>query len=588
MISLSAAPNDLKRDSSIEGEGHRDLDHLERRLTKEVDADLFQDPKSFRTLQRVIDIFGAQLIDEKPQYDENAFNNPKTTVEHLSSKNPAFMALLQQRALVESCIEHMAIKHCSELNGSVTNVGSVARQFSDAVFRVRNLRKQVKDIKRQLHHSKYKSNEKKNLNETTADRNETTNSKTNDSTNGNLNSTNYENATLRELWLKKLESEAVLTLLSKLEIIREAPTAFDSLIMPRSGQCRIGAAVTLLSNAINTMFSDDVAQIQALTKIMDQLMTRKQKAEEIVWDTLNDVIYLRTGNSVNPTLHFQNSAKNPNLQPRKDISAVPGGSCFHRHKIYNHNEDDMSSSNIENDNDDDSVASTFSGFSNPSTTDSHSSPHGNSGSQSNSMHVVTGRLIPQSVMETDLDLEEDELFCLEEDLYMSRTGMTGRGIGSSSGPGRAILPRYSDATQALRILVESVAKLGRLDDMERFLNESLEREIRGIAEREQQNTLNLLEKRKKKRLKNRDYTGTRDTAATTLPYEFKYHMGSLLYAFGNVMLRLSHLAQILRAKIVSLNNFIFLLFYNYAITENLFTYFNRTPFKISIRPQTHK
>ena len=39
------------------------------------------------------------------------------------------------------------------------------------------------------------------------------------------------------------------------------------------------------------MFSDDVAQVQAFDRIMEQLMTRKQRAEEILWGTLTDVLY---------------------------------------------------------------------------------------------------------------------------------------------------------------------------------------------------------------------------------------------------------------------------------------------------------
>jgi hypothetical protein len=86
---------------------------------------------------------------------------------------------------------------------------------------------------------------------------------------------------LRELWLKKLECEATLALLDRLDVIRAAPSQFDHLIQPPL--CRIGAGVLTLTRALQTMFSDDIAQVQALHKIMEQLMLRKQKAEEIVW-----------------------------------------------------------------------------------------------------------------------------------------------------------------------------------------------------------------------------------------------------------------------------------------------------------------
>jgi len=159
-------------------------------------------------------------------------------------------------------------------------------------------------------------------------------------------------------------------------------------------------------------------------------------------------------------------------------------------------------------------------------------------------------MIPQSVMETELDLEEDELLCLEEEQHDGQGMLAPTSVKGSP-------PRYSDPTQALRILVETIAKLGRLDDIERFLNESLEREIRTLAEQEQQKTMTLLERRKHKRMRNREF---RDTATTTLPYEFKHHLRSLLHSFGNVMLRLSHLAQILRAQIVSYALLLFLYF----------------------------
>ena len=148
--------------------------------------------------------------------------------------------------------------HCADLNGSVIQVGRVARQFSDAVSKVRQLRKQVRDIQ------------------------DTLGAK--DSKGSAPTTTRPQNAaamSLRELWLKKLECEASLALLGRLDIIRAAPSQFDQLI--QSPQCRIGAGVLTLTTALQTMFSDDIAQVQALHKIMEQLMLRKQKAEEIVW-----------------------------------------------------------------------------------------------------------------------------------------------------------------------------------------------------------------------------------------------------------------------------------------------------------------
>jgi hypothetical protein len=41
------------------------------------------------------------------------------------------------------------------------------------------------------------------------------------------------------------------------------------------GLFKIGAAVVVLSESLSIMFSDDVAQVQAFDRFMEQLMTRK-------------------------------------------------------------------------------------------------------------------------------------------------------------------------------------------------------------------------------------------------------------------------------------------------------------------------
>ena len=118
---------------AIEGGGderddHPDLANLEKQLNDEVDEDFFDDPRKFHTLHRVIDVLGMQL-------DQDRVLNLET--------NPAFKALKDQQTVVEEAIEHLAMIHCADLNGSVVQVGRVARQFHDAVTKVRCIRKQV-------------------------------------------------------------------------------------------------------------------------------------------------------------------------------------------------------------------------------------------------------------------------------------------------------------------------------------------------------------------------------------------------------------------------------------------------------------
>ena len=53
---------------------------------------------------------------------------------------PAYQRIRKQQRLVEEAIEHMAVKHCADLNSSVAAVGRMSRQFDEAKMRVRTLR----------------------------------------------------------------------------------------------------------------------------------------------------------------------------------------------------------------------------------------------------------------------------------------------------------------------------------------------------------------------------------------------------------------------------------------------------------------
>eukprot|EP00957_Ditylum_brightwellii_P137926 10515258-Ditylum_brightwellii.AAC.1 len=97
------------------------------------------------------------------------------------------------------------------------------------------------------------------------------------------------------------------------------------------------------------------------------------------------------------------------------------------------------------------------------------------------------------MIESELDLEADELRCLEDQTSVTpSSGSDPRHLQDLS----SNLPRYTDPVLALRILVESLAKMGRLDDVERCLLENIEREIRRVAEREQARTYARIERRR--------------------------------------------------------------------------------------------
>ena len=387
-------------------------------------------------------------------------------------------------------------------------MGQVARQFSDAVTQVRTLRKQVQTIQDTLGTTGRKSQRAATTTPGVAANNNTAMS-------------------LRELWLKKLECEAVLGLLGRLDIIRAAPSQFDTLIR----QSRVGAAVQVVTSALDTMFTDDVAQVQALHKIMEQLLLRKQRAEDVVWETVADVIYLRTAEPA-----AVGAKKNRGRNRKGASSAHSVGSESRRSGRYRGAASVSStvgdgggimtnpfqSRRRELGNDDDSVDSEHSGASLFSVEDEDEASETNS--KKVSISPGSGKkqkrvLIPLTTLEADLDLVDDERRCLEE------VALTGNAAAS----------RYSDPVTALRILVECLARLGRLDDIERVIEENLEREIQNCIGAVQFQTFERLENRKP----------VNDLV------EFRRHLAAVLSQMGCIIVRMSHLAEVVRLRIVS-------------------------------------
>lgn len=655
-----------------------ELVELERRLNEEVDEDFFEEPRKFHTLQRVIDVLGLQMMDDATLSTSLGASGTggagPAMIHGLDvSKNPAYRQLKQQQEIVEGAIEHMAVIHCADLNGSVIQVGRVARQFSEAVQKVRVLRRQVRDIQDGLGGG----------GGGTGNPNEPRSTGGGGPSGGGLppasaaSASRPQNAaamSLRELWLKKLECEAALSLLDKLDVVRAAPSKFDQLLQPP--QCRIGAAVLTLSEALQTMFSDDVAQVGALHKIMEQLMLRKQRAEEIVWDTLSDVVYLRTGHALEshntsgrhgksgsssyslpngllvtgPTTSSggagaASSSHSVSSESRRSLSRTNTGTMgtrqsstssthrgassdgminpfFGRHRRrrfaldedlddshdtttdgggWESDDDDAYGSGAslfsledgDDDNDDNSTAglettddSGVPSSSQPSaattTTTTMTRPKPSSRAMTTGSVISGGdattvrggvttpakattttrgtrlptaaqgcrMLIPIPLLEAELDLEQDERRCLEEIALSGRLQswqqqQQQNALRHHSSSLHRHLPRYLDPVLALKILVECLHLLKRLDDVERVLAEGLEREIRRIVQREQARTFARLERRAR-RSGLPLYGATSGAGKPTLSnlglLEFRQHLTGLLSAFGCVMVRLSHLA----------------------------------------------
>ena len=355
-----------------------------------------------------------------------------------------------------------------------------------------------------------------------------------------------------------------------MEIIRRAPSGFDTLIRPLDGgPCKIGAAVVVLSEALSIMFSDDVAMVQAFDRIVEQLMTRKQRAEEVLWATLVDVLY-RHGDG---TGRDEERKRRERMERRARAieAAVARGDQPANIVIsgeYSDEDDSDSCSNSHTDKSYEDDNSTKSGGKSSTGGSKATTPSTNSGggSTSTSNIVQLKRMVGRAILESDIDLENDELRCLEEPAAWGTVHTSSHTVlpASFMYPEQA-LPRYTDPVLALRILVECLTKLKRLDDVEQYLSEGLDREIRQVAMREQAKTVARLERqrgRAKMSVGEGEVIGGESirgaaVEATENLKEFRIHLNNLLKAFGGVMTRFLHLAQILRHKIVStLNSFI--------------------------------
>jgi hypothetical protein len=660
--------------SAISDDENPDLVELEERLTEEVDEEFFQDPRKFHTLNRIIDVLGMQLtLNEDASYTKrrkprrNSFTGGKKEAPRID-RNPAYRSLVAQRDVVEEAIEHLALIHCADLNGSVVQVGRVARQFHNAVSQVQSLRKQVKDIQETLGTGSHRNNVTFNsagiaVNSSgkPIDGNRAKDTEAREAARAAASSA----MSLRELWLKKLEAEAVLALLDKLDTIRAAPMKFDDLLRRHL----IGAAVLTVSNGLDTMFMSDVNQVQALHKIMEQLMIRKQKAEEVVWELLSDVLFLRTGNGTAQLVAlgagagealFNNLDKSKGRHPRR-ISAntstsgesnsikqesTDGGSTDPNNKNNNIDSnnsivanssiasgaptrqqlsqqsnnpstnplaaasylwnlpptgwdyirrqqmgmvnpfltvrmrfaldpDDLQLESIlrnieaqqrerergrlsdgvdedfyDDEEEDNSLFGSSRSSSAPTTNPGDEKKQGDAaaGDDSTQNNSRPETVIPATMMDAEFDLEADERRSLEEQQYDSQGRRRKQALHMTK-------PTYLDHVLALRTLVECLVRLRRLDDVERIVTEALERELSQLVQREQARTFLWVEKSSTDRLRKGAggrYAALLNKAGSGIDLrDFRQHLNHILSAFGNVQIRLIHLTQIIRHRIVS-------------------------------------
>lgn len=506
----------------------RDLAHFEKIIDAEVSSKFFVEPNQFRSLDTIIEVLESQLCIGGSNNAADAVrkdgNFRKAVLSSIGKNrdlsgegqssynemwnykdgNDVYSDLERQRSVVEDAIEFMVVNHVEEMNKDVGKVAEVSRDFQESVGRVRALRKRVQWVQGRLGHNTTNSNANGNSNVV-----EHVATSQHPETSGAAKS-------LRDLWLKKLECEAVLSLLRKIEIIREAPIRFDQLVPPVARHCRIGAATVLLADATDTLFL--TSGVEALAKVSSQFMMRKEKALKILWKTMNEVLHLQNGG---PIIRFVKD------EPEFNTSGV----SRHSRSSIQISCESGNDYNNEFANETELIRNCFDDNSNEFTTKKYASI------DKNSRLFKGSRMISTSLLDSEFKLETDELRCMD--------------MSSTSDERMQSVARYTDSVMALRILVDSLKLLKSLDDVERTLSEHLRQEIRKVSERIQDNTFSWIDQRRadNKRLgkvesKNRDNTNF----LSGLPREIQRHFFMMLLSYENVLLRYCHLAQIIRQK----------------------------------------
>ena len=453
---------------------------------------------------------------------------------HYTDGNAVYADLQHQHAVVERAIEYMVVHHVEELNKDLGKVADVSRDFQESIGRVRALRKRVQGIQGRLGNGHAATTTTTNTN--THNSNATAKSTTAHGDNSAV--TVGAAKSLRELWLKKLECEAVLSLLRKIEIIREAPIRFDQLVPPIARHCRIGAATVLLAEATDTLFL--TSGVEALAKVSSQFMIRKEKALKIIWETMNEVLHLKNGG--------------PMIRYVKDVERQDAYSVSAKHSKRPTSEE-IDADNDEHVDETEVLELCFSENPTEFVTKKYAII------DVSSRIFKDSRMISVSVLDSVLKLESDELRIID--------------MSITSDERMQRVARYTDSTMALRILVDSLKVLNSLEDVERTLSENLRLEIRKVSERVQDNTFSWIDQRRaeNKRLgkveaKNRDSSNF----LSRLPKELQRHYFMMLLSYENVLLRYCHLAQIIRQKMVRSAPYFYHIFWLYV---NLSFYLDR-------------
>ena len=221
----------------------------------------------------------------------------------------------------------------------------------------------------------------------------------------------------------------------------------------------------ILSRAFDLAFNSEVTCVPVLQSLSQQITNCVQIANSIIWESLKQVLYLRAGNAnvtaesakegqVAIVTNMSSAATVASVESKmtRTATGIIKNPFMHRGIKFYENDDDWDTQSF------DAITLASSLFSKASSVSSVSKSAAGGTANPEQLKRMTRMLIPLNILEGELDLEQDEHRCLEENT-----------TGTIRDWEYWRLPRYQDHVLALQILVESLRKLSRLDDVERTL-----------------------------------------------------------------------------------------------------------------------
>jgi len=229
----------------VEEESQRLFKRLEQTLNNNVDDVYFDEPRVFKSLMKVVEVFGGKA--------EEMENDDFDLVASLKGQNGEYGRLFEQQETVHDVIEEV-VKFEHGLSNSVDTMGDVIEKYKKSKDDILLLQQQLLETKSVL-------------------------------TARQTGSTQL--VSLKELWMQKAEYEETLRILAELEKLKAAPIKVERYLKDK----KYLNAVLTLNAGIENMFHEDVVAVDGFQDVRIKLMEHKANILEAIVKQLKDVVF---------------------------------------------------------------------------------------------------------------------------------------------------------------------------------------------------------------------------------------------------------------------------------------------------------